>query len=105
MNPLTKSFAVAVRRAHPLYPSTTVALLVEIINSRLFTTVRDELGLTYDVSMEVSQFDRHKGGWFSLHVTASPQKIHEAVSASIKVLRDVAHQTINQRELARSLTT
>ncbi len=30
-------------------------LLTEIINSRLFTTVRDTLGLTYDVSFEVSK--------------------------------------------------
>ena len=36
----------------------------EIINSRLFTTVRDSLGLTYDVSFEVraALFERCLGG-------------------------------------------
>lgn len=37
-------------------------LLTEIINSRLFTTVRDTLGLTYDVSFELSLFDRLPSG-------------------------------------------
>ena len=32
--------ATAIRRAHPLYASVTLSLLTEIINSRLFTTVR-----------------------------------------------------------------
>ena len=41
------------RRNHPLFQSITLMLLTEIINSRLFTTVRDTLGLTYDVSWEV----------------------------------------------------
>lgn len=34
----------SIRRAHPLYSSITLMLLTEIINSRLFTTVRDALG-------------------------------------------------------------
>ncbi|CAD7695599.1 unnamed protein product [Ostreobium quekettii] len=104
-NPLAQSFATAIRRAHPLYPSTTLALLTEIINSRLFTTVRDQLGLTYDVSFELFQFDRNPGGWFSVHVTSSPQKIHEAVMASADTLRNVAKQTITERELARAKRT
>ena len=34
----------------------------QVINSRLFTTVRDSLGLTYDVSFEVMMFDRVRAG-------------------------------------------
>jgi Peptidase M16 inactive domain len=45
--------AQRIRRAHPLYASVTLSLLTEVVNSRLFTTVRDALGLTYDVSFEV----------------------------------------------------
>ena len=43
-------------------------LLTEIVNSRLFTTVRDTLGLTYDVSFELSLFDRLPSGarWSAL---------------------------------------
>lgn len=44
--------ATELRRRHPLYQSIMLMLLTEIINSRLFTTVRDTLGLTYDVSFE-----------------------------------------------------
>eukprot|EP00878_Enallax_costatus_P032224 GHUV01035361.1.p1 GENE.GHUV01035361.1~~GHUV01035361.1.p1 ORF type:complete len:101 (-),score=27.66 GHUV01035361.1:177-479(-) len=43
----------AARRRYPLYATITLQLLAEVINSRLFTTVRDSLGLTYDVSFEV----------------------------------------------------
>jgi hypothetical protein len=34
--------AAGIRRAHPLYSSVTLSLLTEIINSRLFTTVRPD---------------------------------------------------------------
>jgi len=44
-----------------------------MINSRLFTTVRDSLGLTYDVSFELSLFDRLPSGWFHVNVTSTPQ--------------------------------
>ena len=37
--------------------------------------VRDALGLTYDVSFELSLFDRLRGGWFVCHVTSTPQKV------------------------------
>jgi len=43
-------------------PPPPAGLLTEIINSRLFTTVRDTLGLTYDVSFELSLFDRLPSG-------------------------------------------
>mmetsp|Transcript_40731 Transcript_40731/g.121487 ORF Transcript_40731/g.121487 Transcript_40731/m.121487 type:complete len:235 (-) Transcript_40731:440-1144(-) len=80
-------------------------LLTEIINSRLFTTVRDTLGLTYDVSFEVTLFDRVRAGWYSVHVTSHPDKIYDALNASISVLRDVAISPINRRELERARTT
>lgn len=59
-----KQRATELRRKHPLYQSVTLMLLTEIINSRLFTTVRDTLGLTYDVSFEVTMFDRLRTGWY-----------------------------------------
>lgn len=52
-NPAAAAAATAARRAHPLYATVSLQLLAEVINSRLFTTVRDSLGLTYDVSFEV----------------------------------------------------
>jgi predicted Zn-dependent peptidase len=55
--------AAAARRAHPLYAWVALTLMMEIVNSRLFTTVRDSLGLTYDVSFELSMFERLSTGW------------------------------------------
>merc|ERR1711937_818037 len=46
------------RRQHPLYMNVCLSLMAEVINSRLFTTVRDALGLTYDVSFELHNFDQ-----------------------------------------------
>jgi predicted Zn-dependent peptidase len=91
------------RMRHPLYASVALTLLAEIINARLFTTVRDALGLTYDVSFELSLFDRLKAGWFVISVTSTPAKIKHAVDASLNVLRSIQGSKINQRELDRVL--
>ncbi|GBG59232.1 hypothetical protein CBR_g32249 [Chara braunii] len=93
------------RKRHPLYGSVSLALLAEIINARLFTTVRDALGLTYDVSFELSLFDRLKTGWFVISVTSTPAKIEQAVEASLNVLRGVHGNRVTQRELDRAKRT
>jgi predicted Zn-dependent peptidase len=95
----------AVRRAHPLFLAASVALLTEVVNSRLFTTVRDALGLTYDVSFELSGFDRLQAGWFLLSVTSTPLKIDDALAASLRVLRGVATARVTPRELDRARRT
>ncbi|XP_004289591.1 PREDICTED: uncharacterized protein LOC101310172, partial [Fragaria vesca subsp. vesca] len=74
-------------RGHPLFFGITMGLLAEIINSRLFTTVRDSLGLTYDVSFELNLFDRLNLGWYVISVTSTPGKVHKAVDAGKNVLR------------------
>jgi Peptidase M16 inactive domain len=67
--------------------------------------VRDSLGLTYDVSFELSLFDRLSPGWFVVNVTSTPQKIHEALDASVSVLRSLAVQRISPRDLVRAQRT
>lgn len=67
--------------------------------------VRDSLGLTYDVSFELSLFDRLSPGWFVVNVTSTPQKIHEALNASVSVLRSLAVQRISPRDLVRAQRT
>ena len=64
--------------------------------------VRDALGLTYDVSFELSVFDRLRAGWFFVHVTSTPDKIGEARDASLRVLRGLRLQRITERELLRA---
>lgn len=92
-------------RYHPLFFGITLGLLAEIINSRLFTTVRDSLGLTYDVSFELSLFDRLKLGWYVISVTSTPSKVYKAVDACKNVLRSLHSNKIAQRELDRAKRT
>ena len=67
--------------------------------------VRDALGLTYDVSFELSLFDRLRCGWFVCHVTSTPAKIAEALAASLRVLRSLPHSRVTPRELLRARRT
>jgi len=67
--------------------------------------VRDALGLTYDVSFELSLFDRLRVGWFVVHVTSTPAKIHEAAAASLRVLRGLDLSRVTPRELLRARRT
>uniref|UniRef100_A0A0V0J145 Stromal processing peptidase, chloroplastic n=1 Tax=Solanum chacoense TaxID=4108 RepID=A0A0V0J145_SOLCH len=92
-------------RNHPLFFAIAMGLLAEIINSRLFTTVRDSLGLTYDVSFELNLFDRLKLGWYVISVTSTPGKVHKAVDACKSVLRGLHSNRIVPRELDRARRT
>ncbi|KAL0380284.1 UNVERIFIED_CONTAM: Stromal processing peptidase, chloroplastic [Sesamum angustifolium] len=91
--------------AHPLFFAITMGLLQEIVNSRLFTTVRDSLGLTYDVSFELNLFDRLNLGWYVISVTSTPGKVHKAVDACKNVLRGLLSNQIAPRELDRARRT
>lgn len=104
-SPQAKAAAAVKRQQHPLYGTVTLFLMTEVINSRLFTTVRDSLGLTYDVSFEVTLYDRLRAGWFSVHVTSYPDKIHDALAASLAVLRELKTSPITPRELMRAKRT
>ncbi|KAK6277552.1 hypothetical protein POUND7_017875 [Theobroma cacao] len=92
-------------RGHPLFFGITMGLLAEVINSRLFTTVRDSLGLTYDVSFELNLFDRLKLGWYVISVTSTPSKVYRAVDACKNVLRGLHTNKIAPRELERAKRT
>ncbi|VAI90545.1 unnamed protein product [Triticum turgidum subsp. durum] len=92
-------------RNHPLFFGITLSLLAEIINSRLFTTVRDSMGLTYDVSFELNLFDKLDLGWYVIAVTSTPSKVHKAVDACKGVLRGLHHNKIVERELDRAKRT
>ncbi|KAL6873468.1 hypothetical protein ACP4OV_013550 [Aristida adscensionis] len=92
-------------RSHPLFFGITLSLLAEIINSRLFTTVRDSMGLTYDVSFELNLFDKLDLGWYVIAVTSTPSKVHKAVDACKGVLRGLHSSRIVERELDRAKRT
>ncbi|XP_071715631.1 stromal processing peptidase, chloroplastic-like isoform X2 [Rutidosis leptorrhynchoides] len=92
-------------RNHPLFFAIAVGLLAEIINSRLFTEVRDSQGLTYDVSFDLNLFDRLHLGWYVISVTSTPGKVHRAVDACKSVLRGLHGKRIAEHELDRAKRT
>lgn len=74
------------RRAHPLFAHITLSLLSEIINRRLFSTVRESRQLTYDANFSLTNFERLDGGWFLVTVTASKEKAQAALEACKETL-------------------
>jgi len=69
------------RRSHPLFANVALALLSEVINRRLFSTVRERKQLTYDANFSLTGFERLAGGWFLITVTASKEKAQAALDA------------------------
>jgi hypothetical protein len=49
--------------------------VLHCFTARLFTTVRDSMGLTYDVSFELNLFDKLDLGWYVIAVTSTPSKV------------------------------
>jgi len=90
---------------HPLYPSLCLLAMREVINTRLFSTVRDSLGLSYDCSFELSMFDRLEAGWYTCTVSAHPSRIMEAVDAAKGVLMGVRKRPISELELGTARRT
>lgn len=74
------------RRAHPLFGNAALALISEIANRRLFSTVRERKQLTYDANFSLTGFERMKGGWFLVTVTASKEKAQAALEACKETL-------------------
>ena len=74
------------RRAHPLFANVALALVAEIVNRRLFSTVRERKQLTYDGNFSFTGFERLKGGWFLVTVTASKENAQKALDACKETL-------------------
>jgi len=95
----------SVLKDHPLYPSICLLALREVINTRLFSTVRDSLGLSYDCSFELSLFDRLEAGWYTCTVSAHPARIEEAVDAAKGVLQNIKKRPVSELELRTARRT
>jgi len=90
---------------HPLYPSMCLLAMREVLNTRLFSMVRDSLGLSYDCSFELSMFDRLEAGWYTCTVSAHPSRIMQAVNAAKGVLTGVRKRPISELELSTARRT
>jgi hypothetical protein len=81
-------------------------LLTEVIGGRLFTTVRDALGLTYDCNFQLAfGLQNSDATTYRLVVTSTPAKIDDALNAAIRVLRGFRQQRVTQREVERARMT
>jgi len=74
---------------HPMFPNVALALLREVINRRLFSTVREQKRLTYDANFHLTSFERLLGSWYLITVTASPQNAQLALQACRETIRDL----------------
>jgi len=74
------------RRNHPLFANAALALVSEIANRRLFSTVRERKQLTYDANFSLTGFERLMGGYFLVTVTASKEKAQQALDACKETL-------------------
>jgi len=90
---------------HPLYPSMCLLTMREVLSTRLFSMVRDSLGLSYDCSFELSMFDRLEAGWYTCTVSAHPARIMEAVDAAKSVVMGVKKRPISELEIATARRT
>jgi predicted Zn-dependent peptidase len=92
------------RRSHPLFANVALSLLSEIINRRLFSNVRERKQLTYDANFSLTGFERLKGGWFLVTVTASKEKAQAALEAckeTLEALRKSNKVTADNLESAK----
>ena len=61
-------------------------MVSEIANRRLFSTVHERKQLTYDANFSLTGFERMKGGWFLVTVSASKEKAQKALEACKETL-------------------
>ena len=98
--------AQSIRRANPLATFVAGMLLTEVIGGRLFTTVRDALGLTYDCNFQLAfGLQNSDATTYRLVVTSTPAKIDDALDAALRVLRGFKNQRISMREVERARMT
>lgn len=84
-------------------PRRSLSMHVDTFTARAcMVQVRDALNLTYDVTMELAVFSLLHAGWWTINVTSRPASISDAVTASMRVLRNVASSRIRHSELERA---
>mmetsp|Transcript_27617 Transcript_27617/g.35886 ORF Transcript_27617/g.35886 Transcript_27617/m.35886 type:complete len:1126 (-) Transcript_27617:270-3647(-) len=77
------------RWEHPLFANLALGLLREVVNRRLFSNVREQKRLTYDANFHLTSFDRLKGSWYLVTVTANPINAQKALQACKDTLFDL----------------
>ena len=87
---------------HADYPATVV--LAEVLGggtaSRLFTNIREDQGLVYDIRADVATF--HDVGAVTTTTTCTPQNLHRTLVSIFDVLDELRKSGITEEELDRA---
>jgi predicted Zn-dependent peptidase len=67
------------------------------VNSRLFQTIREEMGIAYAIYSYGGSYE--KGGLFHIYAAVQPDQIQPAVRAVMDVLEELKRQPVSEREL------
>ena len=77
-----------------------VYIMGEDASSRLYTTLREKLGLAYDVS--ATQVARMDSGAFMMYIGTSKDKVSQALVGMRKILVEVAKNGVSETELQKA---
>eukprot|EP01119_Soliformovum_irregulare_P010046 TRINITY_DN2436_c0_g4_i1.p1 TRINITY_DN2436_c0_g4~~TRINITY_DN2436_c0_g4_i1.p1 ORF type:complete len:1034 (-),score=180.46 TRINITY_DN2436_c0_g4_i1:108-3209(-) len=83
----------------PVYSSRILLIASMILNNKLFTTIREKMGLTYDISTDVAQYEFYDRGMFFVSLVPFPGEIERTKQEVVKMLHDFKHQKATQEEL------
>lgn len=91
----------SVKRYDPLYDATLIlnAILGGSMSSRLFQTVREELGLAYTVYSYLSSYE--ETGTLSVYAGVNAEKYLQSAEAVYKCIADIRNKNITEEEFIR----
>jgi predicted Zn-dependent peptidase len=75
------------------------AILGDGMSSRLFQSIREELGLAYDIGSSVTSF--HETGMFEVSIGCDPERTDESIKAVLHELQRLRDEPITTAELQR----
>ena len=105
---LPQPLATPLALSHSLTRRVAFEALERVINGRLFATLREELGLVYQVNVRFSDgcFSdgcfSDDGGRYTISLAAAPEHVEQASEAALAVVEGLARQTrpVTRREVA-----
>jgi predicted Zn-dependent peptidase len=99
--------ALPIRRDHEDYPALYVGnyVLGGDFAARLMSTVRDELGLTYNIRSSLRGVTTRYAGSWQTSVTLSHDSLEEGIAATKDLIRDFVAQGATADELDAKKTT
>ena len=73
------------------------SLLGGNVNSRLFQTIREEMGLSYAIYSYGSSYE--KGGLFHIYAAVHPNQVRPVLKAVVDIIQKLKNELVSDREL------